>query len=1474
EPLFDTLLIVENQPHTRDLPLGDDARLRLESSREETEYPVTVSISVDTGLELRLTFDPGRFDADLARGLLDGFRRTLSEAVSRPEAPLLALETWDRGERDRALARWNDTGRPEGERRVHELVAAQAARTPGAVAVSCGTGTLSYAELEERARRLAHRLVRGGAGPGSRVAVCLERSANLVVALLAVLKSGAAYVPIDPSYPEERVRFMLADSGAPVLVTSRSLADRLPAPETVVRVDDDGPGEWPAPSEHLPAEPVPTGMEDLAYVIYTSGSTGRPKGVMVTHRGLANYLSWAGNAYPLTGRRGSLLHSSAGFDLTVTALFLPLLCGKDVTLLPEGADVDDLRTALTAGDDYSLVKLTPSHMSALLEVTPPGRRLHARTLVVGGEALPWPLAAAWWRDNPGAEVFNEYGPTETVVGSVAASYRVASHEGRSTTGQVPIGRPVWNTRAHVLDEGMRALPPGAVGELYIGGAGVARGYAGRPGLTAERFVPDPFGDGERLYRTGDLVRRSPDGTLEYLGRADEQVKVRGHRIEPGEVEAALLGHPGVAAAAVSVRGKGADAQLAGYVVWHPGAPRTGLRDHLGKLLPPFMVPTALIAVDAIPLTFNGKADHAALPDPSPRMAGTAYLPPRTERERVVADVWARVLGVDRVGRDDDFFGLGGHSLRATMVVSRLRTALGVEVPLRRLFEHPRLTDFAARLDGEPRGGRSPVGARPRGQDAPLSFGQEPLWFLDQLRPGHADYNVPVAVRLQGRLDGEALLASITEVVGRHEILRSRIERADESVRQVTGPLDGFRPVFDDLSGLPREEAEARAREIALADAVEPLPLSRGPLMRARLVRLEEREHLLLLTAHHIATDGWSTSVLWREVEALYRGIVIGEPVDLPPLPVQYADFAWWQRADRLAGDEHLDYWRDRLAGLEPAELRTDRPRPALGAWRGATVDFTVPEAVVERLRALGREHGVSLFTTLLAGFQALLTRYTGQHDVVVGTPVSNRSHAELERLIGFFVNTVVLRTDVSGDPCFADLLPRTGETVLGALDHDIPFERVVQELRPDPDLSRTPLFQIMFEMEEPPALPTGLPGVTATPGPVAFPAAKFELDVALSDRGDHIGGVIRYAADLFDAVTVERLADAYRRILAAVAADSRRPISTLDLLGPAEHDRVVRSCNDTVEPYPEESCLHELIAAQADRTPDAPAVTDDDGGLTYRELDRLSTRLAHVLRDNGVRADVPVGVWLERSRELVVALLAVLKAGGAYVPLDPDLPVARAGQILADCGAPVCLTGRAPTGSPPSRALLLPVELDGPAALPDEPLTGTARPDHLVSVYYTSGSTGMPKGVASTHRGWVNRMWWMQRRYGLRQGEGVLHKTVLSFDDSAVEIFWPLMTGGRVVILPPGLHRDPAAILRAADTHRIAVLQFVPSVLALFLEELAPGGPPRLPALRHVISSGEALRPELAAAFADRLGGSGCGLHNQWGATEVSIDST
>jgi amino acid adenylation domain-containing protein len=1495
-PIFQVALAMQNFPqHTLELP---GLTLRIETPDSGTaKFDLTlVLLEAGAGLRAEMEYSSDLFEAGTITRMLGHFRTLLEGVIVDPDRRISTLPLLTEPERHQLLVEWNDTATDyPRDATLGELFDAQVALRPDAPAVLFERERLTYRELDARANRLAHYLRARGVGLESRVGLCLERSTDLVVGMLAIVKAGAAYLPLDPSHPPERLKFMLGDAQVGVLLTDHRQSELMPAGSapTIVRLDTE--------REAIGREssgPLQGGVRagDLAYVMYTSGSTGQPKGVAIPHRGIIRLVRDT-DYVQLTPADRMAQVCNVMFDVATWEIWGALLNGASLVVIPREVVLSPPDLAAEFHDrEITVMDLTTALFNQLARDAPGAFRPVGR-VVFGGEAADPGRVREVLAQGPPEHLYNGYGPAECTT--TATCHEVRQVMADAVT--VPIGRPIANTRAYVLDRHMALVPVGVPGELFLGGPGLARGYFNRPGLTAERFVPDPFGPafggetGGRLYRTGDRVRLRPGGVLEYLGRLDDQIKLRGHRIEPGEIEAALREHPAVRAAVVLGREDAPGGKrLVAYVVPEGTAPGSAdLRRFLQQRLPDFMVPSAFMVMETLPLSPTGKVDRRGLPAPGEARPdlGQAFVPPRDSIEEAVAGIWATMLRVDRVGVHDDFFALGGHSLLATQVVSRILAELEVELPLRAIFETPTVASLAslvasarssraslrspaerAKLDRSPlrrvEPGAPGIPRRAGSGPAPLSFAQQRLWFLEQLYPGTPLHNISRVIRLSGTLDAEVLQRTFDAVVARHEALRTTIVTTNGTPMQVVTAASSVPIVATDLRNLAAPEREVEERRLVLEATRRPFDLARGPLFRGMLLRLGDEEHLLLVSMHHIVSDGWSMGVLSRELTSFYEAFTTGTPGELPDLPIQYSDYAVWQR-ERLQGERlkrELAYWREQLQGAPPViGLPTDRPRPSVQSSRGAKQSILLPAGVSRQLRALSQREGVTLFATMLAAFQILLARYAGQDDIVVGSPIAGRTRTETEGLIGFFVNTLALRTDLSGDPTFRELLRRVREVTLGAYAHpDIPFEQLVEELQPERDMSRTPIFQVALAMQNVPHHKLELRGLTLRSEPTDSGTAKFDLTLFITEQGAGLRAAMEYCTDLFDAGTIDRLLGHFRVLLDGIVGDPDRRLSELPLLTQPERHQVLVEWNATTTDYPRDATIGDIFRSQAASTPDAVAVIADGGRLTYRELDARANRLAHYLRARGVGPETRVGICLDRSLDLVVGVLGIVKAGAAYVPLDPSYPPDRLRLLLADAHVAVLLTesrhgGRLPRGCV-ATTICLDDEWAAIAREPDGPPHGGALAGNLAYVMYTSGSTGVPKGVAVPHRAVVRLVVGADYFRG-GPDEVFLQLAPVAFDASTFEIWGALLTGARLVIAPPGT-LSLEEIGRVVREHGVSTLWLTAGLFHLMVDR----GLDDLRGLRQLLAGGDVLSVAHVERVLHEL--PHCRLRNGYGPTE------
>ncbi|MGI0489248.1 amino acid adenylation domain-containing protein [Pantanalinema rosaneae CENA516] len=1390
-----------------------------------------------------------------------------------------------------------------GNRSIHSLFEAQVQRSPEAIATMFAGTTLTYRELNQRANQLARYLQTLGIGSESLVGICVERSLDMLVGILGVLKAGGAYVPFDPAYPQERLAWMMADSQISILLAQSNTLSALPDHSTtVICLDTDWQTIASFSSENL----LPIPGNNLAYIIYTSGSTGKPKGVMIEHQSLVNYTEAAIAAYKLTASDRVLQFASISFDASAEEIY-PCLCVGATLVLRTDWMLASVATFLQTCQEWQLTTLSlPTaywhQVTIALETQvltlPPTLRL----IMIGGEkALPARVAA--WQYHVGNQIrlLNTYGPTESTI--VATVYDLMQFEPLSTSVEVPIGKPLSNIDVYVLDGDRQPVEIGTVGELYLGGAGLARGYLNRADLTSEKFISYAMSEQTscRLYRTGDLVRCLPDGNLEYLGRIDQQVKIRGFRIELGEIESALIQHPDVREAIVVDRESATgDKQLVGYVVQHqPGSLTTlDLRQFLKQILPAYMLPSAFVWLDSLPLTANGKLDRKALPIPDREQspASVDMVAPRTPMEQGLAEIWTEVLGLKTLSIMDNFFELGGHSLLGTQVISRIRDRWQLELPLRYLFNAPTIAELAQLIGGASTQPFTTVTIPPisRDQPLPLSFAQQRLWFLDQLVPNSAFYNIPQALRLQGELNLLALEHSLNAIVQRHEALRTSFTVVNDQPIQVIVPEVILSLPVVDLRSLPNGEREATGQQLVCAAAQQPFDLTQGALIRCQLWRLEASEYILLITMHHIIADGWSIGVLIRELAALYRAFLAGQPSPLPPLAIQYADFAHWQR-QWFQGEileQQLAYWRQQLAEAPAVlELPSDSPRPLVQIFRAGVASFALPQSLCQAVEQLSQVMELTPFMTLFTAFQVLLYRYTGQLDLVVGSPIANRHYAGVEPLIGFFINTLVLRTDLTGNPTIIELLQRVREGSLAAYAHqDLPFELLVEALHPARNLSHTPLFQVMFVLQNAPTPGLELADLTLQPLQldngtrldltIALEStdaglSQFDLTLSLEYTEQGMVGIWEYNAELFEAATIARMAEHYQTVLEGMVANPEQRLSELSMLTTTEQNLLAQWSKTSSQPITL-PCIHQLFESQVQRSPDAIAVIDQHRQVTYRELNQRSNQLAHYLQKQGVQPDVLVGLCVERSIDLLVGVFGILKAGGAYVPIDPHYPSERITDMVTDAGLSVVLTQTQwltvlPEVSVP--VLCLDRDWQQIALEPDDHPVCQTEPHHLAYVIYTSGSTGKPKGVMIEHRSLVNFTQAAIAEYRLTASDRVLQFASISFDTAAEEIYPCLCAGGTLVLRNDAMLGSIATFLQHCQALNLTVLDLPTAYWHQLTIQLVASQLSLPSSLRLVIIGGEAALPTQLTIWRTYVG-EFPHLVNTYGPTEATIVTT
>ncbi|MBK3476151.1 non-ribosomal peptide synthetase [Pseudomonas sp. MF6751] len=1428
----------------------------------EAKFDLQLHSEEDRNGRLSLSFDYADelFDCATIQRLAEHFIHLLHAVCAQPQHAIGDLPLMQADEQQP----WSEAPCAPARHWLPELLNQQ---TSDATALVWQDGSLTFAQLHTQANRLAHYLRDKGVGPDVCVAIAAERSPQLLIGLLAIIKAGGAYVPLDPDYPAERLAYMLKDSSVQLLLTQTALLPQLPSAEgvCVIAMDSLHLDSWPtqAPGLHLHGD-------NLAYVIYTSGSTGQPKGVGNTHGALAERLQWMQATYQLNETDVLMQKAPISFDVSVWECFWPLITGCRLVLAGPGEHRDPHRIAqLVQEHGVTTLHFVPPLLQLFIHEPLVAECTSLRRLFSGGEALPAELRNRVLARLPAVQLHNRYGPTETAIN--VTHWQCAASDGERS----PIGRPLGNVICRVLDEQLNPLPAGVPGELCIGGIGLARGYLGRAGLTAERFVADPLGAaGARLYRTGDRARWNADGVLEYLGRLDQQVKLRGFRVEPEEIEARLLAQVGIAQAVVLVR----DAQLIGYYTADTELDEQRVKTALAAELPEYMVPALLMRLDAMPLSPSGKLDRRALPEPV--WQTREHVDPHTPLQLQIAAIWREVLGLPRIGLRDDFFALGGHSLLATQIISRTRQACDVELPLRTLFEASVLGDFAQQVGliqaAGQRNQQTAIGKADRSQPVPLSYSQQRMWFLWQMEPDSPAYNVGGMARLRGVLDVGRFEAALQALIMRHETLRTTFPSVDGVACQKVSAQTGVRMDWQDFSALNEPQRQQRLQQLADVEAHTPFNLETGPLLRACLVKAGEQEHYLVLTLHHIVTEGWAMDIFARELSALYEAFIDERDSPLPALPVQYLDYSVWQRQWMEAGERQrqLDYWTAQLGDEHPLlELPGDRPRPPVQSHRGELYRFDLSDELAARVRAFNAQHGLTLFMTMTATLAVLLYRYSGQTDLRIGAPVANRIRPESEGLIGAFLNTQVLRCQLNGQMRVSELFEQVRHTVIEGQSHqDLPFDHLVEALQPPRSAAYNPLFQVMcnvqrWEFQQ----SRQLAGMTVEYLANDARATKFDLNLEVTDLDHRLGCCLTYSTDLFDEPRIARMAEHWRNLLEALVADPGQRLSELPLLSADEQRALQDSLGVEKGEHRLDQCIHQLFSQQASQRPEAPALTFAGVTLSYAQLDERANRLAWMLRERGVGPQVRVGLALPRSLEMVVGLLAILKAGGAYVPLDPEYPLDRLHYMIEDSDIALLLSDAAlfeALGELPATVACWCLEDDSPvlANYPAEALPFVSLAQHQAYLIYTSGSTGKPKGVVVSHGEIAMHCQAVIERFDMRPDDCELHFYSINFDAATERLLVPLLCGARVVLRAQG-QWDAEEICALIRTHRINVLGFTPSYGSQLAQWLATQQQ-TLP-VRMCITGGEALTGEhlqrIRAAFTPQL------FFNAYGPTETVV---
>ena len=1485
-PLFQVMFVLQNAP-TFELELTGLTVNPLLIKGTTSRFDLTLSMeNTPTGLVAWWEYNTDLFDASTIERMTGHFVTLLEGIIANPKERISQLPLLTEIEQQQLLVEWNDTKVDYPLHKcIHQLFEEQVELRPDAVAVEFQNQQLTYKQLNYRANQLAHYLRSWGVGADVLVGLCVERSLEMVIGLLGILKAGGAYVPLDPKYPSDRLSFILDDTQVKVLLTQQRLIDRLPPNQAkLVCLDTDAEDISKCSTDNIISRVQPN---NLVYIIYTSGSTGQPKGIAMSQLALCNHILWHRDNLKISRGAKTLQFASVSFDVSFQEIFTTWYSGGTLFLITEELRRDALALlGFLQEKQIQRMFLPVVGLQQLAEVALGNGIVNTglREIITSGEQLQiTPAISGWLSKLTDITLHNQYGPSES---HLATSYTLP--DAIDTWPLLPsIGRPISNTQIYILDKYLQPVPVSVPGEVYISGALLAQGYFNRPQLTQEKFIPNPFvkAGGEIftqhsaiLYKTGDLARYLPDGKLESLGRIDNQVKIRGFRIELGEVEAVLGQLSDIQASCAVVReDTPGDKRLVAYIV--PQSEQTisisEVRNFLKEKLPEYMVPSAIVILDALPLSANRKLDRRTLPAPDlHNQLSDRYVAPRNPIEEIVSVIWAQVLKVERVGIHDNFFELGGHSLLATQLVSRVRSSLNVELPLRSLFAAPTVAELSQHIQQLQQQDLTTSAILPRTRDAelPLSYAQQRLWFLDKLNPNSPFYNLLVALRLDGTLSQTALQQSLQEIIYRHEALRTNFITVNgEPVQVIREQGAGSREQgilsIVDLKHLSITEKELALQQLAQKQVQRPFDLATEALVRTTLVVLSETEHALLVFIHHIVFDGWSVGVFVQELIALYNAYSQGQPSPLTPLPIQYADFAIWQR-QWLQGDvlqSQLSYWQQQLKDA-PAllSLPTDRPRPAVQTFAGSYHKFALSVELTDRLVKLSQEQGCTLFMTLLAAYDTLLYRYTGQSDILVGTPIANRDRSEIEGLIGFFVNTLVMRTHLDGNPSFSELLGRVREVALFAYAHqNLPFEMLVEALQPERDLGHTPLFQVVFNLQNAPVQKLEFAGLTVNSLPVESTATKVDLALSMENTTQRLVGVWEYNTDLFDASTIERMNGHFVTLLEAIVANPQERISQLPLLTAVEQQLLVDWNNTWVE-YPEDKCIHQLFEEQVQRTPDAVAVVFDNQQLTYQQLNSRANQLAHYLRSLGVKPDVLVGICVERSLEMVVALLGILKAGGAYLPLDPEYPQDRLSFMLEDAQVSLLLTQRLIDRFPEHQVkqVFLDEVWSQIAQNNQDNPTSEAKAFHLANVIYTSGSTGRPKGVMVEHKGLCNLAQAQIQTFGLTSDSRILQFASFSFDASIWEVVMALGSGGTLYLGTKDSLLPGKPLIERLRDYSITHITLPPSALAVIPVE-------ELPALQTIIVAGEACPAELIKQWSI-----GRNFFNAYGPTEATVCAT
>ncbi|MDA1585506.1 amino acid adenylation domain-containing protein [Bacillus cereus group sp. TH230-1LC] len=1359
---------------------------------------------------------------------------------------------------------------------IHELIEKQVELTADKIAVMFEGKKLSYKQLNERANQLANLLIRKGLEIEDPVGVCMERSIDLVVTLLGILKAGGAYVPLDPSYPKQRLDYMLGNSSPAFIISTKdknglfiSSLDQ----EKCIYLD--ACKELEVEAKVNPNVPVKS--ENLMYIIYTSGSTGKPKGVMNTHAALNNRLQWMQQEFNLGEMDRVLQKTPYSFDVSVWEFFWPLLSGATLVMAKPDKHKDP-KYLLKVIEEYQIttVHFVPSMLQIFLDACSKQEKTSLKRVICSGEALPKSMEKMFFGKMEKVELYNLYGPTEAAID---VSYWKCN--GQEVANVVPIGNPISNIQLYILDENQKPIEEAGVnGELYIGGIGVARGYYKNPKLTEEKFVGNPFKDGERLYRTGDICRFRRDGVIEYVGRSDFQVKIRGIRVELGEIESVIESFPHIKQCIVSAFYEKDHTYLTAYITLVKGEnwDEEATRIEIGNLLPEYMVPSFFVKLETLPLSLNGKINRSQLPNPKILRVIEESEKPVTDTEKYIANLWMEFLNLEQVGLNEAFINIGGNSLFAARFVARVKEELNVSINLQHVFEYQTVRKISEFIEGGKFDSEhiELVANTSSNIQMDLSYSQKRLWFINELEGLSSLYSLPNYMEIEGDLHVSSLEKSLNQIIEHQSILRSNFFSREGVPYQKINPHKELILDISDFSLYGEENGKKEAMKEMQEDASIPFNLETEALYRFKLFKINENRYILYFNMHHIISDGWSHNLLRDKILENYKKICKSKAIREEE-GIQYIDYVKWQNRSENSGlyKKQLAYWKEKLSAEVPiVQLTADQKKVPFDNHKGNIKVFKLSNQLIGQLDRFCKRQGSTLFMAMLSIYKIFLYRLSSENELAVGTPVAGRNHSKLEELIGFFVNTLVIRDTIEEGMSFEDVLKGVRKSSIEAFSNsNVPFEKVVEEIQPQRSINQMPLFQYMFAFQEFPVSSVDIHNLDiSNPVPIHNGTAKFDLTLFIERDSDGYYGKWEYRTAVFSEEAIECFTNVFLNILSAVVNNFNLPVEELALLTKQEEEFLIKGLNPDQNNFPD-VCLHELFEQQVSRTPEYIAVKYEGQQLTYRELDEKSNKLAHFLIDKGIAPDKPVGLRIDRSLELVVAILGILKAGGAYLPIDTELPENRVYSILNDASTSLCLTQNSEVTLQRKDIEYVEFSLEEEKfnCYPGDKPPVALKTDNLVSVYYTSGSTGKPKGVSSTHKGWVNRMNWMQNKHRLNEKEVVLQKTTLTFDDAAVEFFWPLMVGGTIALIPKGAHKDPNSIINYAIHYKTSVLQFVPSMLEMVLELIKPEQKKLLSNLRVVVSSGEALKTELVNTFYEKMPGS---LFNSWGATEVSIDST